>query len=293
MRPLLIKIFFRVCALFPLPVAHLIGGCLGTAAALLPGRMRRISRINIDMCLPELKPAQRRRILRRSLVETGKTVTETAPLWYWHRSRVLKLVRELRGIESLEEALAAKRGAVLAIPHLGSWEMVGLYCSAHHPMTSLYRPPRMEALGTHITHARERFGARLVPAGTRGVRALHRALGNGEVVAILPDQEPKRGAGVFAPFFGHSAYTMTLLARLIKNTGAPVFFTYAERLPRGAGFRLHFVHAPPDLHHTAEVESMTAMINQGIEACVRGIPEQYQWSYKRFNTRPEGERGVY
>lgn len=292
MRPLLIKVFFRVCALFPLPVVHLLGACMGTASALLPGRMRRVSRINIEMCLPELKPAQRRRILRRSLVETGKTVTETGPLWYWRRPRVLKLVRELRGIEALEGALAANRGAILAIPHLGSWEMVGLYCSAHHPMTSLYRPPRMEALGAHITHARERFGARLVPAGTRGVRALHRALANGEVVAILPDQEPKRGAGAFAPFFGHPAYTMTLLARLIKNTGAPVFFTYAERLPRGAGFRLHFVHAPQNLH-TAEVEPMTAMINQGIESCVRGIPEQYQWSYKRFNTRPEGERGVY
>lgn len=292
MRILLIKAFFRLCALFPLPVAHLLGTCLGGCIALFPNGLRRVSRINIDMCLPELPPARRGRILRRSLMETGKTAAETGPLWYWRRQRVLGLVRELRGAEALEEALAANRGAILAIPHLGSWEMVGLYCSAHHPMTSLYRPPRMEGLDAHITRARERFGAKLVPAGTRGVRALHKALTAGEMVAILPDQEPKGGAGVFAPFFDHPAYTMTLLARLIRNTGAPVFFTYAERLPRGAGFRLHFVPASLDLH-TGDVEAVTALLNRGIESCVRRIPEQYQWSYKRFNSRPEGEVKVY
>lgn len=292
MHSFLIKAFFRLCALLPLPAAHTIGTCLGGAVALYPGRLRSVSRINIDMCLPELDRAQRRQIMRRSLIETGKTAAETGPLWYWRRHRVMKLVHEQRGKEALDAALASKNGVILAIPHLGSWEMVGLHCSAHYPMTSLYRPPRLQHLQSHITRARQRFGARLVPADSGGVRSVYKALARGELVAVLPDQEPKRGAGVFAPFFGHAAYTMTLLARLAQKTRATIFFSYAERLPRGVGFRIHFVPAPHDLHYD-DIETATAKLNKGIESCVRSIPEQYQWAYKRFNTRPEGEPGIY
>ena len=50
--------------------------------------------------------------------------------------------------------------------------------------------------------------------------------------------------GVWAPFFGRPAYTMTLAARLAQQTGAEVLLAWGERLPRGAGWTLHF--APLD-----------------------------------------------
>jgi len=84
---------------------------------------------------------------------------------------------------------------------------------------------------------------------------------------------------------------MTLLARLVQQTGAPVFISYAERLAPGAGFRLHFLPLTPA--PGASVEEITAAVNAGVEACVRSLPQQYQWSYKRFKTRPAGETRFY
>jgi KDO2-lipid IV(A) lauroyltransferase len=291
MRTRLIKLFLRLCALLPLPVVHAAGAGAGWLSSIIPTEARRISRINIARCLPALDEPARRRLVRRSLMETGKTAAETGPLWHWDRGQILRLVRGIEGQARLEEALAAGRGAILATPHLGAWEMVGLYCSLHYRMTSLYRPPRLAALATLMTGARERFGAALVPADMAGVRALLKALRRGELLGILPDQEPRYGNGVFSPFFGIPAYTMTLLARLAQQSAAPIFVTYAERLARGAGFRLHF--QPLDLDPRYSAEEITAAVNAGIEDCVRRLPQQYQWSYKRFRTQPAGAGNFY
>jgi KDO2-lipid IV(A) lauroyltransferase len=166
--------------------------------------------------------------------------------------------------------------------------MAGLYIARRFPVTTLYRPPRVRELDAFIRAARERTGATLVPTDAGGVRALYRALAQGEVVAVLPDQDPGRGGGVFAPFFGQPAWTMALLSRLATRSGAPVFFGFARRLPRGDGYRLEFL---PALAATTSVEltESAAAVNAAVEVCVRRVPAQYQWSYKRFKTRPPGE----
>lgn len=292
MRTRLIKLSLRLCALLPLRVVHALGAGAGWLLARFPTEARRISRINIARCFPGLDAAARRRLVRRSLMETGKTAAETGPLWLWDRAHILRLAPEVEGDAQLDAAMAAGRGAILATPHLGAWEMVGLYCSMRYRMTSLYRPPRLAALDALMTGARERFGATLVPADTAGVRALLKGLRRGELLGILPDQEPRHGNGIFSPFFGLPAYTMTLLARLAQQTGAPIFIAYAERLAGGAGFHLHFLPLA-EIPAGASVEAITAAVNAGIETCVRRLPPQYQWSYKRFKTHPSGDARFY
>jgi len=120
------------------------------------------------------------------------------------------------------------------------------------------------------------------------VRKLYKRLVDGGVVGILPDQQPKLGDGEFAPFFGTPALTMVLLSRLAQRTGALVLFAFAERLPRGAGFRLHVLPAPPGIADP-DLPTAVAALNRGVEACVRLAPAQYQWHYKRYSIRPPGE----
>ncbi|MBI3774738.1 MAG: hypothetical protein HY273_04160 [Gammaproteobacteria bacterium] len=156
----------------------------------------------------------------------------------------------------------------------------------------MYRPPRLRELEALIVESRERFGAHLVPTTAAGVRNLFQVLERGGCVGILPDQDPGEGSGVFAPFFGQRAYSMTLLSRLARKTNAAVFFVYAQRLPRAAGYHLHFVAAHPEIAH-ADANIATGHLNAGVEACVRTLPEQYQWGYKRFKTRAEGDAEFY
>jgi KDO2-lipid IV(A) lauroyltransferase len=159
-------------------------------------------------------------------------------------------------------------------------------------MTSLYRPPRQAYLGKLIRQGRERAGASLVPTDAGGVRALYKALGRGELIAILPDQDPDRAAGVFAPFFGVQANTMTLLSRLASKSDATVLMAYAERLANGEGYHLHFENTEDALADTDTLLA-TTQLNHAVEQCALQHPAQYQWAYKRFKTRPEGEGRFY
>ena len=121
-------------------------------------------------------------------------------------------------------------------------------------------------------------------AGKSGVAKLLRALREGEVVGILPDQVPADGSGEFAPFFGQPAYTMTLAAKLAQRPGVRVFCGYARRLPHAAGFRAEMREL--DLR-CENLDAALAAMNHAIEDMVRECPEQYQWEYKRFRRQPD------
>ena len=120
-----------------------------------------------------------------------------------------------------------------------------------------------------------------------GIRQLFKRLQSGGVVGILPDQQPKQGDGVWAPFFGVPALTMTLIGRLAERTGAQVLYAWCERQGDGPRFMLHVEAAPPGIASSDAVTSASAL-NAGIEALVRRAPAQYQWTYKRWSQQPEG-----
>jgi KDO2-lipid IV(A) lauroyltransferase len=234
----------------------------------------------------------RRSLLRKSLIELCKTILELGPLWLWPTDKLMSLVKEIEGIESLEACLENHQGLFAATPHLGAWELCGLVGSSRYPFTAMYRPPRIKELEPWIIKARERAGARLVDYGRQGIKEMIEALRRGEVVGILPDQEPRDRGGVFAPFFGVSTYTMTLISRLARKTNAAVYFAYMERLPWGKGYRLIINQAEDGIDHEDEVIAATAL-NRSIEACIKARPEQYLWAYRRFKQRPVDEPPMY
>ena len=282
----------RLTSLLPLPLTHAIGVWVGGLLWWIPNDLRRIASRNLVLTFPEMPVADRERLLRRNLWETGKLLLELGPLWLWRGERVLALVRgAVAGEEALTDTVRRRRGAILLTPHLGAWEMAGLYYSSRHPLTILYRPSRL-GLDELSVRGRGRLGGKVVATDARGVRSLLTALRNGEILGILPDQDPGDEGGVFAPFFGISASTMTLVSRLTRNTGAPVFLTWAERLPRGRGFALH-LRALPEVTAAGSLEESAAALNRGVEAAIRSLPAQYLWAYKRFKTRPPGESKLY
>ncbi|MDS4020348.1 MAG: lysophospholipid acyltransferase family protein [Candidatus Competibacter sp.] len=285
----------RLAAILPLPLAHAIGALLGWLLWRLPCAPQRIAERNLTLCFPELAPAERDRLLRRNLMETGKGLLELGPLWLWRGERVLGLIQgPVAGEAELTVSANRKQGAILITPHLGAWEMAGLYYSSRHPLTILYRPSRV-GLDELSRKGRGRLGGRVVATDASGLRALLTALRKGEVLGILPDQDAGGmgdGDSKFAPFFGVAASTMTLVSRLALKTGAPVFLTWAERLPGGRGYGLH-LRALPEVTAAASLEDSVAAMNRGVEAAVRSLPAQYLWVYKRFKTRPPGEPKLY
>lgn len=276
-------------SLLPLRWAQGLGAFVGRRIGAGQGKSMRITRKNVELCFPELNDAEREALARKSIEETGKMAFEMGMAWMWAPEKTLGKVKAVHNESVMTDALEQGRGVILIAPHLGNWEMIGLYVGKHFPLTAMYRPPRLEALDKLIRDQRERMGATLAPANVKGVRMAIKALRAGGVLGILPDQEADKGSGVFAPFFGVDAYTMKLLPQLAAQTGAVVVSAFAKRLGDGSGFEIYYHRADDAVNSKDLVESAAAM-NAEVEHCVRQVPEQYQWEYKRFQRRPEGPK---
>jgi len=274
----------RVAGRLPLPLLHAIGTLLGRLLWVFPGRTRRIVERNLSLVLTQDSAETRHRIAREALAETGKALTEIARVWGNDPVSAIGMIREVRGEALFREALTRGAGLIVAAPHLGCWELLNYWLAAQTPLAILYRPPRHAIVEPLLLKARGALPVEQVRAEGAGVRTLYKRLAAGGVVGILPDQQPRGGEGVWAPFFGLPASTMVLLPRLARRTGATVLFAFAERLPRGAGFRLHFLAAAPELAD-ADLDTACAALNRSVEDCVRLAFAQYQWSYKRYPTR--------
>ncbi len=288
-KTILVKSLLRLLSWIPLPLLHKLAEAIGAIVYALPTETRRVTLINLQRALPELSDEERRRLARRSVQETLKAGFELGHMWYGSIEHVMSMIVNVQGKEHIDAALASGRAIIYCSPHLGNWELMGLYVSTLAPLTTLYKPPKLTGLNDLIAGSRARAGADLVATDRAGVVKLTRALQQGASTGILPDQQPREG-GVFAPFFGHQAYTMTLVSKLAARANAVVLFTFAKRLPKGSGFELICMPADADVAN-ADTTLAAAALNRSVEACVRLAPEQYQWEYKRFRKRPAEETG--
>jgi KDO2-lipid IV(A) lauroyltransferase len=271
----------------PLRLLHALGAALGWLAYLASPSYRR--RLRDNAARAGLTPAQR----RASVAEAGRMTAELPRLWLRPRSEPIADPVRWEGAELIEGYIAAGRGMLLLTPHMGSFEIAAQAFAerfgARMPLTVLYRPARQAWLRELEETARARPALATAPADLSGVRQLIRALRRGEAVGLLPDQVPPQGMGVWAPFFGRPAYTMTLAARLAQQTGAPLGVVWGERLPRGAGYVVRTLPLPvplpeavPGEDEAARQQAAAAALNRAMEAVIRLKPEQYLWGYHRY-----------
>ncbi|HEY1588716.1 MAG TPA: lipid A biosynthesis acyltransferase, partial [Rhodanobacter sp.] len=276
----LLYLLLRLLARLPLRALHAIGGGLGRLLLWQRGQMVRNTAANLRIARPSLDDTAQAALLREVVIESGRSVSEIVKVWGAGAERSLALVREVCGEALLDAALAAGKGVIIAAPHLGCWELLNYWLCRKTPMAILYRPPRIAAVEQLLRKVRGALAPEQVRADGAGVRTLYKRLATGGTVGILPDQKPRAGEGEFAPFFDRAALTMVLLPRLAARTGATVLFAFAERLPRGSGYRIHLLPAPERLADADPVIACTAL-NRGVQDCVELAFAQYQWQYKR------------
>jgi KDO2-lipid IV(A) lauroyltransferase len=212
--------------------------------------------------------------------QAGCSVLESPRLWFGAPVPV-----QWDGQEAVQAAYTSGRGVIFLTPHLGCFEVTApsaaaLFGERYGPMTVLYRPARQAWLAAMLQASRSRQGMLTVPTNLQGVRKLLKALRKGEAVGLLPDQVPPLGMGIWSPVWGRPAYTMTLAAKLVLQTGADVVVAWGERLPWGQGYRIHACKLEVDLQ--ADLDSMVAQVNSAMEGLVRQCPAQYLWGYERF-----------
>ena len=272
---------FRLLARLPLCVLHGLGAVAGWVAYAASPTYRRHLRQNLAQAGLD-QPVLR----RAAIAHAGRMVLELPKVWLRPQAEVAGRVVRVSGWELVEAAWREDQGILFLTPHLGCFEITAQYYAARRPMAVLYRRPKQGWLGPIIERGR---GANLTLAAAdlSGVRRLMKMLKRGEAAGMLPDQAPGAGEGLWAPFFGRPAYTMTLAARLTE-LGPAVLLAYAERLPAGAGYHLRLFPLSRPL--AGDLAARVAGLNVELESLIRRCPEQYLWGYNRYKA-PAGSGG--
>ncbi len=226
--------------------------------------------------------------------QAGKMVAEVPRLWGRPQDPLGTRV-QWRQAEQLDQAVAEGKGLLLLTPHLGCFEVTAQAYAERHgtrqPITALYRPAKQAWLAGLMRNARNRPGMITSPATLAGVRQMLRALKSGHTVGLLPDQVPPEGMGEWAPFFGRPAYTMTMAAKLVAQTGCAVVMLRGERLGLWQRLRLgceYLVHAqrvPAEVEallKQGEASASAAAINRLMQDQIMQCPTQYLWGYNRY-----------
>lgn len=292
MQSTFINLAATALARIPLPLNHRIGAAIGWLAWASGSKLKVVSMINLGLCFPDWSDEEKRRVTKASLIETGKSLTESFWLWKRPNADVLAKLHIVEGAELLRTAQASDKGLIVAAPHLGSWECCCLPLVTDERVSCLYKPPRLKAMEPLIIAGRKNMGSDIVRLDAAGIKHILKKLKMGSTVGILPDQEPDAANGQFAPFFAQPANTMTLLTKFARKTDAHVLFCYAKRLPKGSGWHIHYLPSTENIK-SQDKALAAAALNQSVEQCVLACPEQYLWNYKRFRVRQDGSRRNY
>jgi len=273
------KLFLFFCSKLPLKINHLAGSLVGQLIYSINSKARKVASSNIEICFPEMSKVEKRMLVKKSLIETGKNLTESALIWNQSFDENEKYIRNIHGKQYLE----GNNKTILLVPHIGCWEITGRVIALTRPVTFLYKPLRKDEQNQYLFKRRNQGNLIMASADKSGVLKLQRALKEGQLIGILPDQDPGEEGTVMAPFFNKQVSTMTLLVRLAKKHQAKVVMLWANRLDKGRGFDLNFEPLELNLDSDDLLEQVTLM-NKSIEGLIERFPEQYMWTYKRFKS---------
>ena len=279
MRAFLFHSIIKLNGLLSLSGSHRLARGLAALVWHLSAKQRHIALTNIRLCYPEMSMERQQQLGKESLIETIKAVCELGVVWRRYPDQFPGLIKAVKGQHILDEAVAQGQGVLLAVPHFGNWEVLNQYLSRYDNFGFLYKPPSDSRIERLLLKYRGQGGAKQITADGKGVRTMLKHLNHKGIMAILPDQQPKSGQGVFADFMGQPAYTMTLFSKIAQKTGAPVILAVAER--QIDGFVIHFKKASAQIY--ADTEQSVTALNQDIAKLVALNPAQYQWTYKRFS----------
>lgn len=273
----------------PLPILGRLGALVGRLLFVTVRSRRRITLINLRLCLPELSEQQRKHIAIQHFQGYARAILERSLLWWASEARLRRLITIEPGVP-LEQIQAGP--TILLCPHFVCLDVAGVAVMLESPLCSIYSRQQNKVFDEALRKGRSRFRPIKLFSRTEGVKPVLRAMREKLPFFMLPDMDFGAKDAEFIPFFGTPAATLTATARIAASTGAKVIPVVATFLPHYRGWKVTFYPAwenyPGD-----DMIAATRKMNAFIEERIRETPNEYFWTHKRFKTRPPGVESVY
>ena len=241
---------------------------------------------NLRRVRPDLAPDELRRLSRAGMRSYLRYYGEAFTLPGSSPQQIAARVRVV-GRENVQPHLDAGRQVVMALGHLGNWEIGGAYVAARGlPIDVVARRMGNPLFDAYLTRTRSRLGMAVVP-DQDAVRRTPRALAQGRVVAFVADQAGLTLSSSYIPFFGRPAKTPRGPAVFALRLGVPLLFGVAVRQPAGT-YRITFEEIPvrDTGDREGDVDRVLEAYTRTLERWVRLVPEQYFWHHRRWKRQP-------
>jgi len=282
---LIIRLFIWLAHLTPAPLYRLASKLIAQSLVFTNSKTVRVIQTNLTLCFPKMTKNEKRQLTFDYLTNHFFMSKQAACAWVGSRSQIEAKFADVSGQSLIHENNG--KATIIAVPHIGNWEFFWHWLQLNFEAISLYSPASFKPLDNLILNARKRFGGQPFDTRPKSLIRLIKKLKQGGVMMILPDQAPKLGSGIYSPFYQHPAYTMTMLHKLVENSGAKLLLGSCIANDKGNEYSI-VVEEPEFNPQDLTLEQFNAKLNHNIETIIERNPAQYLWGYKRFKRQPTG-----
>ena len=277
------RVSARVLRALPPGLRHAAASPGGSAWFWLSATQRRAALANYaaalgrDASAPEVA-----RVARQAFQNYGRMLTDFLLLGSITPEELLQRMT-IDGLDQLDAALAKGRGAIMAVPHMGSWDMAGSYAGALGYPISAVAERFPGSLNDAVVRTRQRFGLNVIMLGRSAVRGITQALQANAIVALLCDLE--QGPGVTVRFFGRHSVVPGGPAAIALKTGAALMPACQYSTSPGR----HHIHldAPLTWADGETKEGLMQRVVNRFEDFIKERPQQW-YAFRPMFTRVEG-----
>lgn len=266
-----------------------LGSRMGKFLYLFPTKLKHTTLINLQICFPHLTSKEHLALAKKNFASLGIGIMEAAMAW-WLPDHKINNLYKIHGLEHAEKAFSQGKGIILIGPHFTCLEMVGRLIRKHYTFGVMYRPHKK----AFISYIHERFRKKhyVQYISRNRLRDLFKALENNMAIWYAYDIDAGPKHSVFAPLFNVPAASLTSASRIAHRSGAAVIPIHFSRRDDNSGYDV-MLSPPLENFPTEDPLADATRLNVILEEAIRHKPEQYVWQYKRFKTRPEGEKRFY
>jgi lauroyl/myristoyl acyltransferase len=288
---------WRVVRRLPEPVAMSLGTVGGLLYYRFDRHRREVLRDNLRRVLgPSATPAELERVVRRGFALYGRYWGEAFRLENLSQEDIRRRM-SIEGREHLDAALGEGRGVILAVPHLGNWDVGAAWVVAEgYQLTTVVERLKPAELFDRFVAYRRAFGIEILPLdnGSESMRGLLRALRAGRVVALVCDRD-LTGHGLPVRMFGATATMPGGPAALAIKTGAsllPSGVFHDRKGGRWVSVVRPAIRVEPSGDQRADVLALTQRLAEEFERLISRAPEQWHMLSRYWREAPSPEAAL-
>jgi len=208
----------------------------------------------------------------------------------WSKKRILETVT-VTNEHLLIDAIAAKTGVIVAVPHAGNWDHAGAYfCAKGIRLVTVAERLKPEKLFLKFLAYRQAMGMEVLPLDGRVLNTLEERLNEGALVALVSDRDLSR-SGIEVEFFGGKARMPAGPALLALRTKAPLITAFVSYTESGVHIEFRNIIVPSAGDESSKVKEIVQMTAQYFEDGISESPEDWHmlqriWIDGDFKERP-------